>query len=134
MAKKLHVKVNKELEARASRQRAAPVVRQYSPVQSVSVKLAFEDPEGREHPSPRGMTYADDMHLFFDFPCPLRDCQKGGFNASADLLRALATHRTAHSGTLTCSGTRPRSGAGNQRCNLTLNYTMSVRGKAAAAA
>jgi hypothetical protein len=133
MARKPHVNPGKDLEARMRRQRAAPVVGKYPAVQSVSVKLAFEDPAGREHPSPRGMVYADDMHLFFDFPCPLRDCQKGGFNASADLLHALALHRNAHSGTLTCTGTRQRNGA-SERCNLQLNYTMSVRGKAAAAA
>lgn len=133
MAKKPHVIASRALEARTRRQRAAPVVRQYPAVQSVSVKLAFEDPEGREHPSPRGMVYADDMHLFFDFPCPLRDCQNGGFNPSAELLRALAGRRTAHTGTLTCNGKRARSGV-SERCNLKLTYTMAVRGKVAAAA
>jgi hypothetical protein len=133
MAKKPHIKTNKDLEARARLQRASPVVRQYPAIQSVSVELAFEDPEGRERPSPRGMVYADDMHLFFDFPCPLRDCQNGGFNASAELLRALSLRRTAHSGTLSCNGKRARSGP-NDRCNLKLDYTMSVQGKVAAAA
>lgn len=132
MAKKTHVNPAKELEARTRRQRAAPVVRQYPAVQSVSVKLAFEDPEGRQHPSPRGMTYADDMHLFFDFPCPLRDCQKGGFNASAELLRALSARRTSHTGTLTCEGKREHGDS--DRCNLKLTYTMTVQGKVAAAA
>lgn len=134
MARKPHVNPNRLREARLLQQSAAPEVRSYPGVEEVRVSLTFVDPEGKQQPSPRGLTYAGDMHAFFDFTCPLRDCQGGGFDASADLLRALGRRRSGHSGHVNCRGTRPRNGIKNLPCNLELRYTMQIRGKSAAAA
>jgi hypothetical protein len=134
MARKLHIIAAREREARERRQRAAPVLRKYAGLKGVSVRLNFVDPEGREQPSPRGMVYSEDMHLFFDFPCPLRDCEKGGFNAGPDLLRAVAQGRHGHTGVLRCKGKRARSGVKGQCCDLELNYVLSLRTREAAAA
>jgi hypothetical protein len=124
---KPHIIALRQREARDRRRNAAPVVGKYTGVRSVGVRLTFSDPEGREQPSPRGMIYANDMHLFFDFPCPLRGCQKGGFNAGPDLLGAVATRRNGHSGSLSCKGLRARSGVKDQRCGLELKYVLSLR-------
>ena len=133
MARKPHVISNPQREARMQVHRAAPLVGNYPGVDEISVALHFVDPEGKQQPSPRGLTYAGDMHAFFDFSCPLRDCQNGGFDANADLLRALQKGRNGHTGTLTCHGNRPRSGIKNLKCNVELRYTLSIRGKAVAA-
>jgi len=133
MARKPHVISNPQREARMQVHRAAPLVGNYPGVDEISVALHFVDPEGKQQPSPRGLTYAGDMHAFFDFSCPLRDCQNGGFDANADLLRALQKGRNGHTGSLVCHGNRPRSGIKNLKCNVELRYTLSIRGKAVAA-
>ena len=132
MARKPHVITNPQREARMQLHRAAPLVGDHAGVDEINVALHFVDPEGKQQPSPRGHTFARDMHAFFDFSCPLRDCQGGGFDANADLLRALQKGRNGHTGTLSCQGTRPRSGIKNLKCNVELRYTLSIRGKVAA--
>ena len=134
MARKPHIVTNAQREARQQLHRAAPVIDDYPGVAEVSIELKFSDPEGKQQPSPRGMTFAADMHAFFDFSCPLRDCEGGGFDANADLLRALSKRRSGHAGTLSCQGTRPRNGLKDLRCNVELHYVMSIRNKASAAA
>jgi len=134
MARKPHVVTNQQREARMQVYRAAPVVSDYPGVNELHVELKFVDPEGKQQPSPRGLTFASDMHAFFDFSCPLRDCEGGGFDANADLLRALQKGRGGHTGTMSCQGTRPRNGIKNLRCNVELRYALTIRGKAAAAA
>jgi hypothetical protein len=134
MARKPHIVANQQREARQQMHRAAPVIGSYPGIDEVRVELTFSDPEGKQQPSPRGLTYAGDMHAFFDFTCPLRDCEGGGFDANAELLRALGRRRSGHTGTMTCQGMRPRNGVKGLRCNLELRYVMSIRGKAAEAA
>lgn len=134
MARKPHVVPNQQREARQQVYREAPVIQDYPGVGEVSVELKFVDPEGRQSPSPRGLTYAGDMHAFFDFSCPLRDCEGGGFDANADLLRALSKRRSGHTAVLSCQGKRPRNGIKNLTCNVELHYTLQIRAKSAVAA
>jgi hypothetical protein len=133
MARKPHVVTNAQREARMQAQQAAPLVGSFG-VGGISVEMTFKDPEGKQQPSPRGMTYAADMHAFFDFSCPLRDCTGGGFDANADLQRALSKRRDGHRGSMVCQGNRPRSGLKDLKCNVELHYVLSVRSKTAAAA
>jgi len=121
--------------AREARQRlvdAAPTVGDHSGVEEVAIELQFRDPEGRQHPSPRGMTFASHMRAYFQFSCPMRDCTDGGFDANADLLPALARKRNGHTGTISCHGNRPRGGNKKVRCDIELKYTLAIRKKAAA--
>ena len=134
MARKPHVISNPQREARQQVYRSAPVVGDYPGIHEASVLLKFVDPEGKQQPSPRGLTFTSGMHVFFDFGCPMRDCQNGGFDANADLLRALTKRRNGHTGTLSCQGVRARNGVKNQKCNIELHYELAIRGKAAAAA
>jgi hypothetical protein len=134
MARKPHVISNPQREARQAVYRSAPVVADYPGLHEAHVELKFVDPEGKQQPSPRGLTFTDSMHVFFDFGCPLRDCQGGGFDANADLLKALSKRRNGHTGTQSCQGTRARNGIKNLKCNVELHYTLTLRGKTAVAA
>jgi hypothetical protein len=134
MARKPHVIANEQREARQQLYRAAPVIRSFRGVEEVSVGLKFHDPEGKQNPSPRGHLFVEDMHAFFAFTCPLHDCEGGGFDANADLQRALSRRRDGHTGTLTCQGVRSRNGVKNSPCHIELHYTLSIRAKSAAAA
>jgi hypothetical protein len=134
MARRPHLVAASERESRAVQFNASPLVGAHAGVQEISVELKFADPEGKQNPSPRGTSYANDMHAYFLFSCPMRDCTGGGFDANEDLLKALARHRDGHTGTLSCQGARPRASAPGQRCNIQLNYTLSIRMKSKAAA
>ena len=134
MARKPYVISAQQRAARNEIYRAAPVIGQFTGVEEVSVELKFVDPEGRQQPSPRSLTFAADMQAFFDIGCSQRDCEGGGFDANADLLGALKRHASGHTGKLTCGGVRPRNGLKDSRCNIELHYTLWIRAKAAAAA
>lgn len=124
-------------QQRAARQRqieSAPVIADYRGVEELGVALQFHDPEGKQTPSPRAVVYAGAVHAFFEFRCPLRECNNGGYDATADVQAALGKRRDGYSGRLTCSGTRPRGGLKNQPCNLEMSYVLSIRGKAVATA
>lgn len=112
---------------------AAPLVSDYAGVGEVSVELKFSDPEGKQQPSPRGVVFAPDMHAYFHFTCPMRDCTGGGYDPSADLLQALKKRRDGHGGVLGCQGVRPRSGIKNKTCGIELHYTLAIRREVAAA-
>ena len=118
--------------AREARQRlvdAAPLVADHPGVEEVGIQLEFSDPEGRQTPSPRGMTFSSHMRAYFQFSCPMRDCVGGGFDANRDLLSALARRRNGHAGTASCHGNRPRGGRKQARCDIELRYVMAIRKK-----
>jgi hypothetical protein len=112
---------------------AAPLVSDCAGVDEVAVELKFHDTEGKQQPSPRAAVFAPDMHAYFHFTCPMRDCTGGGYDASADLLAALRKRRHGHGGVMSCQGVRPRGGVKNQRCGIELHYTLLIRKEAAAA-
>ena len=134
MARKPNPMSNPQRDARQKLIDASPLVNTHSGIEEVHVEMTFSDPEGKQKPSPRGAIYAPDMHAFFHFSCPLRDCVGGGFDANADLTRALSRKRSGHTGTLSCEGMRSRSGLKATRCDIQLHYTMALRGKSFAAA
>lgn len=134
MARKPNMITNPQREARQRLIDAAPLVGTFTGVEEAHVAMTFVDPEGKQKPSPRGASYAADMHAYFHFSCPMRDCVGGGFEANDDLQRALAKRRSGHTGTLSCEGNRPRSGLKDSRCNIQLNYRLDLRGKSFAAA
>lgn len=133
MARKPHVNPVLLRGARQELFNAAPQVSNYPGVGEVAIELKFKDPEGKQQPSPRGMVFAPDMHAYFNFSCPMRDCTGGGFDASTDLLAALSRHRNGHTGMLACAGVRPRGGVKNSPCGIEVHYTMAIRKEAAAA-
>lgn len=135
MARKPHIHPGQQREARQALINAAPLVSDYPGIDEVHVELKFSDPEGKQQPSPRGVSFAPHMRAYFNFSCPMRDCTGGGFDANADLQHAMAKRRNGHSGGLACGGNRPRSGMKNIRCNIELRYIISIRmAKAGAAA
>jgi hypothetical protein len=131
MARRPHLVLASQREARQQEFNAAPVVDDHAGVSEVRVELKFADPEGKQQPSPRAASYSGDMHMYFHFACPMRDCAGGGFDAHDDLLKAVARRNDGHTGTRTCQGTRTRPG--NKVCGIELHYTLTIRGKAKAA-
>lgn len=123
-----------EREARQRLIESAPLIGDHAGVQEISVALTFADPEGKEQPSPRGLTYMGDARAYFYFTCPMRDCVDGGFDATAELTKALGRHADGHTGALTCHGVRARAKIKNNPCNLELRYALEIRRKAKAAA
>ena len=117
-----------EREARQAQINAAPLVAEYKGIAAVHVELTFADPEGKQHPSARGVSFEPHMHAYFRFGCPMRDCTGGGFDANADLQRALTGRRRGHTGSLSCEGTRPRNGVKDGRCNIRVDYALEIRG------
>jgi len=134
MARRPHVNPVLQREARQALINAAPLVGTYSGIEEVGVTLTFSDPEGKQNPSPRGVSFAPDMHAYFQFSCPMRDCTGGGFDANGDLQRALSRRKGGHTGTMTCTGVRPRGGMKDSRCGIAVNYTLAIRTKVGVAA
>lgn len=127
MSRRPAVNPTAQREARQALINAAPLVAEYTGIEEVGVALTFSDPEGKQQPSPRGVSFAPHMHAYFQFGCPMRDCTGGGFDANDDLHRALSRRRGGHTGTISCEGTRPRSGIKDLRCNIRVNYTLDIR-------
>lgn len=132
MARKKVVLPTVQRDARQRLLSAAPLVSSYAGVGEVAVEMRFSDAEGKQQPSPRAVSFAPDMHAFFQFGCPMRDCVGGGYDATEELQRALSKRKSGFTGTLTCEGNRPRGGFKDMRCNLQLHYTLTIRSKAAA--
>lgn len=132
MAYRAKVHPNAQRDARQLLMNAAPLVGEQPGVEELSIGLTFTDPEGKQQPSPRGLTYGATMRAYFQFSCPMRDCTDGGFDANADLLPALVRKRNGHTGTVSCHGNRPRGGNKKVRCDIELRYTLAIRKKATA--
>jgi hypothetical protein len=133
LARKPRFNPTAQREERQAKIDATPLVSSFAGIEEVGVTLAFDDPEGKQQPSPRGVSFAPDMHAFFQFSCPMRDCTGGGFDANDDLHRALKRHEGGHTGTMSCEGVRPRSGVKDRRCDIRLRYTLAIRDAAPAA-
>lgn len=118
---------NAAREARDRKAAAAPLIGAHRGVSEVHIDLAFRDPEGRQTPSARGLTFAAHMPAYFQFSCPMRDCTGGGFDANTDLLPALKRKRNGHSGKVTCTGNRPRGGKKLAPCDIEASYTLEIR-------
>ena len=125
---------NAQRDARQLLLNAAPLVGEQPGVEELAITLEFSDPEGKQHPSPRGLTYGATMRAYFQFSCPMRECSGGGFDGRADLLSALTKRANGHTGTLACAGVRPRALEKNARCGIELKYTLAIRGKTKLAA
>lgn len=130
MALKPHVLETRQREERQCLYQAAPVVGEKFPsIQEVVVELRFRDPEGKVHPSPHKRIFAADMQAFFEFPCPLRDCNGGGYSLSETLMDALSRRRLETSGSLSCEGKRSREKGASPCCGLELHYRATARKK-----
>ena len=129
-----HIVTNAQREARQQLVNAAPLIADHPGVSEVRVELKFVDPEGKQNPSPRAASYTGDMHAYFYFTCPMRECTNGGFDANDDLQPALGKRRNGHTGVLACQGVRPRGGLKGAPCNIELHYTLAIQTKAKAAA
>jgi len=134
MAYRAKMHPNAQRDARQLLMNAAPLVGEQPGVEELGIVLEFTDPEGKQHPSPRGLTYGATMRAYFQFSCPMRECSGGGFDGRADLLAALEKRADGHTGTLSCAGVRPRALIKGARCNIELKYTLAIRKKARLAA
>lgn len=129
-----HVLEAREREERQRAYLATPLLAaQFPGLSELAVRMRFEDPEGKEKPQPYAQIFAPDMHAFFQFQCPLRECTGGGFDLSAVVPRGLSAKGAAHHGTMTCGGRRRRSHGGTDRCGLRLDYELVPLGQAAPA-
>lgn len=115
------------LQQRQALLNAAPLVSDFAGIEEVGVELTFSDPEGKQNPSPRRVSFEPHMHAYFQFGCPMRECTGGGFDAGPDLQRALTKRQDGHRGKLSCGGVRQRGGFKNVKCNIELHYTLSLR-------
>ena len=119
-----------DLQQREQRQRsylAAPVLAaKYQKVKEVIVEVRFVDPDGKSHPSSYKRKFTAEMQAYFDFPCPMKDCMGGGFDLGTAIPKTLGNRRVDHTGKVRCEGKRPRESAPDHRCNLELQYAVTV--------
>lgn len=124
-----------DLQDRERRQKlhlAAPILSSEFPgVQEINIVMRFNDPDGREHPSPHKQIFIPEMRGFFDFQCPLRDCVGGGFDLNASVRKALINRNSEGSGIKHCLGHRGRKGIEDQSCRLELQFQVIVVDKSA---
>lgn len=119
-----HVLEAHEREQRQRSYLATPLISKLFPgLASLAVGFRFTDPEGKEKPQPYAQIFEPDMHAYFEFQCPLRECSGGGFDLSKVVPRFSRKSRTA--GTLTCEGRRKRSHGDTGRCALQLDYEVT---------
>lgn len=106
---------------------AAPTLAVAFPaVREVSVALRFTDPDDKQHPSPHRRIFAPGMHAYFDFPCPLRECEGGGFDLTKSITHMLQDRSALPEGRRRCQGHRAKSGLANQSCLLELQFQVTV--------
>lgn len=135
MAQKPYVIESQQREARQRQYAAAPELKEKFPsIKEVVVELSFNDPEGKVNPSPHKRIFIQDMQAFFEFPCPLRECNNGGYSLSKTIMESLSSRRTELNGKMSCKGKRSRDKAAATCCDLELNYRVTAYKKDKAAA
>ncbi len=127
MARKPHIIANQERDQRHQSYLAAPVLgEKYPGIQEVGVEMRFTDPEGRLTPSPQRRTYLGDMRAYFDFLCPLKDCEDGGFALNTAIQHSLSKQGHGRTGKLSCQGLRARGSEKRRSCELELEYKVVI--------
>lgn len=135
MAQKPYVIESQQREARQKLYQAAPELgKKFPSFKEVVVELHFTDPEGKVSPSPLKRIFVQDMQAFFEFPCPLRECNNGGYSLSRTILESLSPRRTEYSGKMSCKGKRSRDKGTATPCDLELQYRVTAYKKDKAAA
>lgn len=136
MARKPHVIASQQRDERHQSYLAAPVLAEkYPGIREVGVEMRFTDPEGRLTPSPQRRTYLADMRAYFDFLCPLKDCEDGGFALNTAIQQSLSKSGAGRTGKLSCQGRRSRGSEKGRACELELEYkvvTIQEQGRKAA--
>jgi hypothetical protein len=128
MVQKSHILENKKREKAQRLYSAAPVLsEQFPSVKELVVELRFIDPAGKATPSPHTRIFWPDMQAFFQFQCPLKECNDGGFNLGPLIPKALGKRNTEARGQVSCEGKRKREGVADPCCNLELHYHVSIR-------
>ena len=133
MAQKSYVAEGRLREARQHLYTAAPALESFLSVREVIVEMRFRDPEGKVYAAAHRRIFTPEMQAFFEFQCPLRDCSGGGYSLTAPITEMLSHRRSEASGTLSCAGRRIREKSPERRCQLELQYGVTVlrKGKAA---
>lgn len=135
MARKPHVVATQERDQRHQSYLAAPVLAEkYPGIEEVGIEMRFTDPERRLTPSPQRRTYMGDMRAYFDFLCPLKDCEDGGFALNKAILQSLSKAGPGRAGKMSCQGRRSRGSEKGRACELELEYRVVVLDKSRIAA
>ena len=130
MAHRSHVIASQQRDQRHQAYLKAPVLAEkYPDIEELGVEMRYRDPEGKLTPSPQRRVFMGDMRAHFDFLCPLKDCEQGGFELNAPIRRSLSDPRSSGSGQASCQGRRPRGGDKNRVCGLEMEYQAVISTK-----
>lgn len=122
MAMKPFAVDQRQRELRQRSYLAVPTLgKQFPKVEEIAIELRFVDPDKKLTLSPYKRIFVSGMQAFFDFQCPIKECNGGGFNPTAEISKALGKSSAPYRGTMTCSGKRDRGDAG-KCCELELQY------------
>lgn len=93
---------------------------------SLSIDMAFENPDWGSNPSPKQKDFGPEDKAFFEIQCPDGECIKGGFNLSDAVSKLVNGHLEEASGTIICQGWQDRERIGQHRCLLKMKYKITA--------
>jgi len=106
---------------------AATLTDTFKKLKSLTVNLAYYDPEGVTKSSQiKYEVNLDNVKSVFRFNCPNNECIRGDFDLSDELADAVAEHRKSVSGEMACQGWRSKTTIDTVRCHNVLRYKLTL--------
>ena len=106
---------------------AATLTDTFKKLKSLTVDLAYYDPEGVTKSSQiKYQVNLDNVKSVFRFNCPNNECIRGDFDLSDELADAVAARRTTVSGEMVCQGWRSKTTIDTVHCHNILRYKLSL--------
>jgi hypothetical protein len=93
---------------------------------SLSIDMAFEEPDWGGNPSPRQESFGPESKAFFEVECPYIECISGGFNLSNAVSKLVNNRLNETSGTIICQGWQDQERVGQHRCLLKMKYKITA--------
>ena len=109
-------------------QESVPLAEKFRQLKSLTVDLAYYDPERQARSSQLKYTVnLEHAKSVFRFFCQNNECVRGDFDLSQAVADAVAAHRTSVSGEMCCEGWRNKATIDSVRCHNVLRYKLTLK-------
>ena len=96
-------------------------------LKSLTVEFDYYNPEGTTKNSQiKYEVNIQNAKSVFRFNCPNRECVRGDFDLTEDLVNAVAAHRTSVTGEKSCKGWLSKTTINTVRCRNILRYKIRL--------
>lgn len=107
--------------------RTGPIAERFPTVKRVNFDFTFDDPDKKVQTIPPEKLFrGPEQPAFFQFSCPIKTCEEGGFDLSGPTGEMLQAGSTEAAGSLQCHGWLGARRIGPNRCFCKLTYRITA--------